>query len=64
MVLYDVDAYNIKGKIKQISKDTHQLIREWDNVFEAAEECNVKALDIMKCLRGLAEYSGGFEWRF
>lgn len=62
MVFYSVDAYNIEGKIKQISKDTHQLIREWDNIFEAAEECKVKALDIMKCLRGLVEHSGGFEW--
>lgn len=62
MVFYEVDTYKIEGKIRQISKETHQLIREWDSIFEAAEECKVKALDIMKCLRGLVEHSGGFEW--
>ena len=64
VVYHDVVAYDIKGKIKQISKETHQLIREWDSVFEAAEECKIKALDILKCLRGLTGHSGGFEWSF
>jgi nucleosome binding factor SPN SPT16 subunit len=62
MVFYSVDAYNIEGKIKQISKDTHQLIREWDSIFEAAEECTINVLDIFKCLMGSIEHAGGFEW--
>ncbi len=60
----DVVAYEIKGKIKQISKNSHQLIREWDNLFEASKEAELKALDILKCLRGLAGDTGGYIWSF
>ena len=60
-----------KKKIKQINKETNNLIEIWNSISEAAvsitnKNCSIKATksNISKCARGLVVSCQGFKWEY
>ena len=61
----DIKPYNgIQRKIKQIDKDTGDIINIYDSMAEAEKDTGIKGDQIWKACNGEHKTSGGFIWRY
>ena len=49
-------------KVKQIDKDTGEVIQIFDSVTEAANSLGICRQNISKCIEGKYTHTGGFKW--
>lgn len=51
-----------KRQVKQINKETNQIINQYDSIKEASESTNIKYSSIANALTGRSKTAGGFIW--